>query len=255
MKLERTVRHTTKFGGRNITYTALDEPEAKAAGLEYRYWKDIDYVPMAEGLFYILSDDKMVVPIFCVGYGRTGFVLRSAFGNFIINKHYRRDTTLFVLPENRSRPDEFRRKYRLTPQQLKSVVATFAARGMEMLEIIDTLCLDKGSPKARTIKKFYMSEECTHMVREEVRAILTKVGITEEKVIQMLMDAHQTAKDKRDVSNMLRSVENLIDIYGLKDKMKETQTRSLELGSEVEDLARLESVKEHLKLTQKTESE
>ena len=69
----------------------------------------------------------------------------------------------------------------------------------------------------------------------------------------MLLEAHDVAKEKRDASNMLRATENLIDMHGLKDKAKETNTQTIEIGSEVEDLQRLENVKERLKLQQKTE--
>jgi len=93
------------------------------------------------------------------------------------------------------------------------------------------------------------------MVREEVRNILNNCGLTEEKVVTMLLDAHEVAKSKSDAANMLRATENLVDMYGLKDKAKESTTNTLELDSEVEDLERLESVKERLKLTQKLETQ
>ena len=91
------------------------------------------------------------------------------------------------------------------------------------------------------------------MIKDEVREILQRVGLTEDRVVQMLLDAHEVAKEKRDAANMLRATENLVDMYGLKDKAKETQTRTLEIESEVEDLQRLENVKERAKLTQKDE--
>lgn len=93
------------------------------------------------------------------------------------------------------------------------------------------------------------------MVREEVKEILSRMGLTEERVVQMLLEAHDVAKEKRDASNMLRATENLIDMHGLKDKTKETTTRTLELESSTEDLAKLERVQERIKLEQKDDRE
>ena len=93
------------------------------------------------------------------------------------------------------------------------------------------------------------------MIKDEVRRVLSNCGLTEEKVVQMMLDAYAKADKKGDVGNMIRATENFVDLYGLKDKPKETTTRTFELGTEVEDLDRLENVKERIKLTQKDEKD
>jgi len=254
--LQRTVKHTSKFGGATIVYTCLPKAEADAQGIEYEYWKTKHYTGMEEGLFYVLSDDDIVVPIYAVSFTKYAVCLRSAFGIFLLSRYGRtKEASLIILPENRHKPEDYMRHSTATRDGLHNVIAVFAARGLSQDEIVASMCQDGRSRKAETIRKFYKSEEANKMIREEVRQILNNCDITEEKVVRMLMDAHQTAKDKRDVSNMLRSVENLIDIFGLKDKLKETRTDTIELGSEVEDLERLENVRQRIKLTQKHENE
>ena len=54
---------------------------------------------------------------------------------------------------------------------------------------------------------------------------------------------------------MLRAAENFVDMYGMKEKDRQTDTRTFEVESEVEDLKKLEKVSDRLKLTQKEEKD
>lgn len=130
-----------------------------------------------------------------------------------------------------------------------------AAHGLDVEEIVSLLCVSETSSRANHIRKYYKSKECVKMVREEVREILRRVGLSEERVVEMLIEAHDTAKEKRDASNMLRATENLIDMYGMKEKNKESVTRTLEVESSTEDLERLERVQERVKIEQKNDRE
>lgn len=93
------------------------------------------------------------------------------------------------------------------------------------------------------------------MVREEVRKILENCGVTEEAVVKMLLEAREVALEKKDAANMLRAAENFVDMYGMKEKDRQIDTRTFEVESEVEDLKKLEKVSDRLKLTQKEEKD
>lgn len=256
MKLERQVQHKTLFNGEKRLWVAYSEDEVPPE-IHYEYWKTHNYdrVTTEGKVIWILSDDGMVVPIYSVAHVKGTIVLRGPFGTFLLPRNKRKEAVMHVLFSNRAQVEDYA-GYKKKPGALqKALVCKLAAHGMDVGEIIDVLCVSKDSERAKRLKRYYRSEECSIMVREEVRNILNNCGLTEEKVVTMLLDAHEVAKGKSDAANMLRATENLVDMYGLKDKAKESTTNTLELDSEVEDLERLESVKERLKLTQKLEAQ
>ena len=136
---------------------------------------------------------------------------------------------------------------------MKTTIAVMSAHGMSKSEIVGSLCADTrnlNNKKAILIKKFLGTEECALMIREEVRQVLARVGLTEETVIKNLVKAYDLAAKKEDVSNMNRSVETMIDLFGLTDKETIKQTKNIELTTETTDLEKLESIKDSVKLTQ-----
>ena len=66
------------------------------------------------------------------------------------------------------------------------------------------------------------------MVREELQELLTKHGMTEDYTLDLLDETITTAKDKKDVTNLMRAVENLQDMHGMKDKSKLKTTTQIE---------------------------
>jgi len=256
MILERRVQHRSLFGGKTINWQAFDEEEAKKRGIPYSYWKDLHYSKeLAESVpFYVLSDDGIVVPIHSIAFIRSGIVLKSAFGYYHLPysnaQYYNSRAKMLVLAENRSQTEDYISHKYTKGALLDGAVVRMAANGLDIGEIVNILCVSPKSQRAQKIKKFYKSEECTKMVREEVKKILESCGITEQTVIEMLLDAMKVAKEKRDAANMLRAAENFVDMYGMKDKDRQIDTRTFELESESEDLAKLEKVSNRIKLSQ-----
>jgi hypothetical protein len=103
--------------------------------------------------------------------------------------------------------------------------------------------------KWRTVAK---SEEFKRLVKEEILNLLEACGYSKQKTILLLDEAIQMARDKKDVSNMMRAVENLFDILGFRDK--DVKKDSIEFRSDqIEQLANsvLES-KQQIKLVRET---
>ncbi len=248
------MQHRTLFNGECRLWTAYSVDECPP-DIEYVPWRDYQYseANCRDKVFHVLSDDGMVVPVFSVGYIRTGIVLKTAFGHFVLTPRNKSKCRMHVLVENQGQLEDYAGRKHCSSAMTEAVVSQLAAHGLELNEILKILTVHPLGEKGKRISKFYKSEECRNMIRNEVRTILNNCGITEESVVKMLMDAHEIAKEKRDCSNMLRATETLVEMYGLKDKAKETTTNTIEIGSEVEDLQRLENVKERLKLQQKTE--
>ena len=77
-------------------------------------------------------------------------------------------------------------------------------------------------------KRRMKSEVFRDMVREELQELLTKHGMTEDYTLDLLDETIQTAKGKNDVTNLMRAVENLQDMHGMKDKGKMKTTTQIE---------------------------
>lgn len=255
--LSRTIKHAKRFNGETRTWYAYTEAEAAENGIEYGYWRDASRTASEYSEAnpqYVLTDDKYVIPVFDICPMRGSVILKTPFGYYPMPRDARRTAEMIVVGK-RALSENQDSLYRKSRKTTNAIVAQLAAHGLTLNEVLAMLDIAPQSDRERAIKRFYASKECNQMIREEVKNILRACDITEEKVIRMLLEAHEVAKGKRDASNMLRATENLVDMFGLKDKVKETTTQTIEIGSEVEDLERLESVKERLKLSQTTAKE
>jgi len=77
------------------------------------------------------------------------------------------------------------------------------------------------------------SEVFRNMVRDELQKLLDDHGKTADYTMELFGDAIEIAKDKKDVSNLMRAVENLQDMHGMKDKaVLKTTTQIVEDDSE-----------------------
>ena len=248
----RRIYHGKRHDSPIIEYRAYYESDAANDGLEYTYWKDINTKSRSNIHEYVLSDDWIVFPIIAVASSKGFNILKSPFGNFILPIK-KIDIKLIFLPENRAGILDNASKRSANENSLKTTVAVMSAHGMSKSEILGALCSDTRNlttKKATLIKKFLGTEECALMVREEVRQVLARVGLTEETVVRNLVAAFELAKRKEDASNMNRSVETMINLFGLTDKETTKHTKELELTTETTDLEKLESVKDSVKLTQ-----
>jgi len=66
------------------------------------------------------------------------------------------------------------------------------------------------------------------MVRDELEGLLEKHGKTKGYTLELLDEVIQMAKEKKDVTNLMRAIENLQDMHGMKDKKQVRQTVQLE---------------------------
>ena len=58
-------------------------------------------------------------------------------------------------------------------------------------------------------KRRMKKEKFKDMVREELQALLTEHGLTEDYTLQLLEETIRKAKDKGDVTNLMRAVDNV----------------------------------------------
>ena len=81
------------------------------------------------------------------------------------------------------------------------------------------------------------------MVREERQKLLQDHGLTEGYTLDLLEEGIKIAKEKKDVSNILRAVENLQDMHGMKEKHMEKTVDKIESKSVtmIDDIVKEES--------------
>jgi hypothetical protein len=81
------------------------------------------------------------------------------------------------------------------------------------------------------------------MVREELSSLLEEHGLNEKYTLNLLEDAIRMAKDKKDVPSIMRAVENLQDMHGMKEKYMEKTVDKIESKSVsmIDDIVKEES--------------
>ena len=69
------------------------------------------------------------------------------------------------------------------------------------------------------------------MVKEELSSLLSEHGMTEDYTLGLLESTISMAKDKKDVTNLMRAIENLQDMHGMKEKHMVKTTERIEASS------------------------
>lgn len=107
----------------------------------------------------------------------------------------------------------------------------------------------------RKWKRTMKSEVFKNMVQDELQKLLVDRGLTEGYTLQLLEETIGMAKDKKDVSNLLRAVENLQDMHGMKDKYLVKTTQQIEATSSTKLIDELREEEQHLIATKTTVEE
>ena len=102
-------------------------------------------------------------------------------------------------------------------------------------------------------KRRMKTEVFRDMVREELQKLLNEHGYTADWTMELFGDAIDLAKDKKDVSNIMRAVENLQDMHGMKDKALVKTTTSIEAVSTKKMLDEISEEEKKLTATQVVE--
>ena len=93
------------------------------------------------------------------------------------------------------------------------------------------------------------------MVIDELKALLKEHGMTEEYTLELLEDTIKTAKAKGDVTNLMRAVDNLQDMHGMKDKHLVKTVEQIEATSNTKLIDELRETEDKLVATKTTTKE
>ena len=236
------------------TYEIYTEEEASKEGLEYSHWKDA-----REGE-WALSDDGFVSKVIKrKSYKGTDKIdnvyLRFAWGYTFYNprrgggslkvKGRKSNTTM-----TGKRPIEVKAK-----QKKMQNLAMVYAQTMNTEDTIAKVCGDVSSNEDRRIKRYMRTEVFKDMVRKELTRLLSDHGMTEDYTLDLLGSTIKKAQDKGDVTNLMRAIENLQDMHGMKDKHLVKTTDTLEASSTTKLIDELREEENKLLATRTTVKE
>jgi len=104
----------------------------------------------------------------------------------------------------------------------------------------------------RKWKRTMKSEKFKSMVRDELQGLLLEHGLTEKYTLELLEKTIAMASDKKDITNLLRAVDNLQDMHGMKDKHLVKTTDRIEASSSTKLLDELIEEEQKLVATRTT---
>lgn len=245
-----TVNHADKGA---VTYKIYRKVEADDVGIKYSYWRD---APEGE---YGLSDDDYVAKVIkkkdypgVNGQGRT--YIRFPWGYTFFSKKESVHNKKFNV-KGRKTPHTISGKTCIEVQaglEKTKRLAMVYAQVMDYDLAIDYAMGNLSKREHLKWKRYMKTKVFKNMVREELEKLLSKHGMTKDYTINLLDETITMAKDKRDVTNLMRAIENLQKMHGMDDKAKVQIEQGIE-ASNVELIDQLNDEYEKMGFTAPTQ--
>ena len=233
------------------TYTVYRAKEAKENDIQYKYWKD------AEKGDYAISDDDFVAKVinrreYPGSRNANNIYLRFPWGyTFFSPKYPSKKLTVKGRRTNTTFSGKSYIEVQSGQDKMKNLSAMFAIKPDYDLAIEWALGAVTDSER-RKWKRTMKSEVFKSMVREERQKLLQDHELTEDYTFTLMKETIELAKEKKDVSNLLRVVENLQELHGMKDKDMVKTVDKLEVGSASRLIDELREEEQHLIATRTT---
>jgi len=211
----------------STTYTIYRKEEADKKGIEYVYWK------MVQPGGYAISDDNYVAK--CINrkeypsnHDKDNIYLRFPWGYTFFNPKYaskqlkvsgrKTNTTMTGKPmlEVKSKQD-----------MMKNLAKAYSVTWDYNLAL--DMVLGSYTPSEfKKWKRMMKTEVFDKMIKEELADLLTDHGLDKTYTLDLFSQVIAMAKDKKDVTNLMRAVENLQNMHGMKEKQLVKTTEKLE---------------------------
>ena len=233
------------------TYNVYREDEAKEKGIEYVYWKE------ANTGEYAISDDKYVAKIisrreYPSNHDIPNTYLRFPWGYTFFNAKY--DSKKLNVKGRKTNVTFTGKSYievQSGQDKMKNLATMFALKPDYDLAIEWALGAVTDSER-RKWKRTMKSEIFKNMVKDELQGLLTEHGLTENYTLELLEETIKLAKEKKDVTNLMRAVDNLQDMHGMKDKHLVKTVEQIEATSNTKLIDELKETEEKLIATKTT---
>ena len=238
----------------STSYRIYRKAEADEANIKYHYWKD------ANAGDYAISDDNYVAQVISKRKYQSNnkvpnVYLRFPWGYTFFSPRY---ASKKLNVKGRKTNVTFTGKSYIEVQskqdKMKNLATMFAFKPDYDLAIEWAMGAVTDRER-RKWKRTMKSEVFKDMVKDELQKLLLDRGLTENYTLQLLEDTIGMAKDKKDVSNLLRAIENLQDMHGMKDKYLLKTTQQIEATSSTKLIDELREEEQHLIATKTTVEE
>ena len=236
------------------TYSVYRKKEADEKGIDYVYWK------MVKPGGYAISDDDYVAK--CINrkeypsnHDKDNVYLRFPWGYTFFNPKYAS------------------KKLKVSGRKTNTTMT-----GKPMLEVVSKQDMMKNLAKAYSVtwdynlaidmvlgsytptefkkwKRMMKTEVFEKMIKEELADLLTDHGLDKTYTLDLLAKVIEMAQDKKDVTNLMRAVENLQGMHGMKEKQLVKTTEKLEAISNTKLIDELREEEDKLKATKTTTEE
>ena len=236
------------------TYTVYRKEEADKEGIQYVYWK------MADMGQYAISDDDYVAKVinrkeYPSNHDKDNVYLRFPWGYTFFNPKYaskklkvsgrKTNTTLTGKPmlEVQSKQD-----------MMKNLAKAYSVTWDYNLAL--DMVLGSYTPSEfKKWKRIMKTEVFDKMIKEELADLLTDHGLDKTYTLELFAKVIEMAQDKKDVTNLMRAVENLQGMHGMKDKQLVKTTEKLEAISNTKLIDELREEEDKLIATKTTTEE
>ena len=208
-------------------YPVYTRKEADSKGIRYVPWKDAE-----EGDFALSDDDYCAEVLRTAEYsdGRKGKnkYLRTPWGYFMWNPKY--DSRKFLVKGRKSAytMDGGSRMDSLCKNDTMKNLAMMFALTMNKDFAVDRVLGTHTDKEHHKYLRMMRTKEFKNLVRDELQALLQEHGMTEKYTLDLLTEVIGMAKDKKDITNLMRAVDNLQEMHGMKEKLKSTTTTQIE---------------------------
>ena len=232
------------------TYTVFDKKEADFNKVSYKYWRKAN-----EGE-YGISDDNYVAKVISKSkYKPTSVYIRFPYGYTFFNPNY---SSVKLNAGGRRANNTISGKTQwevITNGQKMKNLAMVYAQTMDYDKTINHV-IDNPSDNQKIMWKRRMKKEkFKDMVRDELQKLLQEHGLTEGYTLELLEETIKKAKDKGDITNLMRAVDNLQDMHGMKEKHLVKTVEQIEATSNVKLIDELREEEEKLIATRTTTKE
>ena len=232
------------------TYKIFKKEEADSEDIQYRHWREA-----GEGE-YGISDDNYVAKVISKSvYKPTSVYVRYPYGYTFFNPKYE-SVSLKASGRKSNTTISGKTQWEVLSngQKMKNLAMVYA-QTMDYDKSIEHVLNNPTDNQKVMWKRRMKKEKFKDMVRDELQSLLREHGLTEEYTLQLLEDTIQTAKAKGDVTNLMRAVDNLQDMHGMKEKHQVKVTEQIEATSNTKLIDELTETEDKLIATKTTVTE
>ena len=232
------------------TYEVFDKKEADSKEVDYKHWRKADAGE------YGLSDDNYVAKVISKSkYKPTSVYIRFPYGYTFFNPNYS-STKLNAGGRRANNSISGKTHWEIITkgQKMKNLAMVYA-QTMDYDKTINHVLDNPTNNQMIMWKRRMKKEKFKDMVRDELQKLLQEHGLTEGYTLELLEETIKKAKDKGDVTNLMRAVDNLQDMHGMKEKHLVKTVESLEATSNVKLIDELREEEEKLIATRTTTKE